>query len=339
MIIRIDNLITNWLNDNTENKMKNKMKKVIVSLVIFFQVSIANSQTSQNDMPVLKGPYLGQTPPGNKSQIFAPGFVSTQFGELNSVFSPDGKEFYFSRRGIPGKPSAIMVTRMINNEWTTPSPVDFSGIYNDVDLFLTPDGNSMIYCSGRVIHDGNMARMNNDFWISKRIENKWGVPSRFAQEAVSEFEDYFPIVTNSGNLYFNSQRGGPGTNDIYCSKDVNGKYSAAEKLPGPVNSEFREFDAFVSQDEKMIIFSSERTGGYGGSDIYISFKESDNLWSEPVNLGTNINSAASEYGSTISPDGKYFFYTSGRNGSEDIYWISAKFIGEFKSNQSLKSKK
>jgi hypothetical protein len=249
MIIRIDNLITNWLNDNTENKMKNKMKKVIVSLVIFFQVSIANSQTSQNDMPVLKGPYLGQTPPGNKSQIFAPGFVSTQFGELNSVFSPDGKEFYFSRRGIPGKPSAIMVTRMINSEWTTPSPVDFSGIYNDVDLFLTPDGNSMIYCSGRVIHDCNMARMNNDFWISKRIENKWGVPSRFAQEAVSEFEDYFPIVTNSGNLYFNSQRGGPGTNDIYCSKDVNGKYSVAEKLPAPINSPFREFDAFVSQDE------------------------------------------------------------------------------------------
>ena len=53
MIIRIDNLITNWMNDNTENKMRNKMKKVIVSLVILFQVSITNSQTSQNDMPVI----------------------------------------------------------------------------------------------------------------------------------------------------------------------------------------------------------------------------------------------------------------------------------------------
>jgi len=328
MIIRIDNLITNWMNDNTENKMRNKMKKVIVSLVILFQVSITNSQTSQNDMPVLKGPYLSQTPPGNMSQIFAPGFVSTQFGELNSVFTADGKEFYFSRRGIPGKPSAIMVTRMLNNEWTTPSPVNFSGRYNDVDLFLTSDGKSMIYCSGRIVDKGNMVMMNNDFWISKRIGDLWGEPTKFAEEAVSEFEDYFPIVTKSSNLYFNSQRGGQGTNDIYCSKFVNGKYSATEKLPEPINSTFREFDAFVSQDEKMIIFSSDRPGGYGGSDIYISFKKSDNSWSEPMNLGNDINSPASEYGSTISADGKYFFYTSNRNGNEDIFWVSANFINE-----------
>ena len=326
MIIRIDNLIKNRMNDNTENKMRNKMKKVIVSLVILFQVSITNSQTSQNDMPVLKGPYLGQTPPGNRSQIFAPGFVSTQFGELNSVFTADGKEFYFSRRGIPGKPSAIMVTKMINNKWTKPSSVNFSGIYNDVDLFLTPDGKSMIYCSGRIVDKGNMVMMNNDFWISKRIGDLWGEPTKFAEEAVSEFEDYFPIVAQSGNLYFNSQRGGQGTNDIYCSKFVNGKYSAAEKLPDPINSQLREFDAFVSQDEKTIIFSSERPGGFGGSDIYISFKKSDNSWSEPLNLGNDINSASSEYGATISPDGKYFFYTSGKNGSEDIFWVSAGFI-------------
>ena len=316
------------MNDNTENKMRNKMKKVIVSLVILFQVSITNSQTSQNDMPVLKGSYLGQIPPGNKSQIFAPDFVSTEAGELNSVFTADGKEFYFSRRGIPGKPSAIMVTKMINNKWTKPSPVNFSGIYNDVDLFLTPDGKSMIYCSGRIVNEGNVVKMNNDFWISKRIGDLWGEPTKFAEEAVSEFEDYFPIVTKSGNLYFNSQRGGQGTNDIYCSKFVNGKYSSAEKLPAPINSQLRDFDAFVSQDEKMIIFSSDRPGGFGGSDNYISFKKSDNSWSGPVNLGNDINSAASEYGATISPDGKYFFYTSGRNGSEDIFWVSAGFIKE-----------
>ena len=301
---------------------------ILVHFIILMQVSIGHCQTSANNLPVLKGPYLGQTPPGTESKIFAPGFVSTQFGELNSVFTADGKEFYFSRRGIPGKPSAIMVTRMINNEWTKPSPVNFSGTYNDVDLFLTPDGKSMIYCSGRIINEANMVRMNNDFWISERIGDQWGEPTRFAEEAVSEFEDYFPIITQSGNLYFNSQRGGSGTNDIYCSKFINGKYSAAEKLPAPINSPFREFDAFVSRDEKMIIFSSERPGGYGGSDIYLSFRKPDNSWSEPMNLGNDINSTASEYGATISPDGKYFFYTSGKHGSEDIFWVSAGFINE-----------
>lgn len=305
------------------------MKIVIpIFAIILFQVSIANSQTSRNDFPVLEGPYLGQNPPGIKSQIFAPGFVSTQFGELNSVFTADGKEFYFSRRGIPEKPSAIMVTRMINNEWTTPSPVNFSGKFNDVDLFLTSDGKSMIYCSGRIVNEGKVVRMNNDFWVSVRTGDLWGEPAKFAEEAVSEFEDYFPIVTKSGNLYFNSQREGPGTNDIYCSKCVNGSYSATAKLPEPINSPYREFDAFVSQDEKMIVFSSERPGGLGGSDIYISFKKTDNSWSEPMNLGNDINSASSEYGATISPDGKYLFYTSGRNGSEDIFWVSSKIIEE-----------
>ena len=205
-----------------------------------------------------------------------------------------------------------------------------------MDLFLTPNGKSLIYCSGRNINEGNMVRMNNDFWISGRIGDLWGEPAKFAEEAVSEFEDYFPIVTKSGNLYFNSQRGGPGTNDIYCSKFLNGKYSAAEKLPAPINSPFREFDAFVSQDEKMIIFSSERPGGFGGTDIYISFKKSDNSWSEPLNLGNDINSAVSEYGATISPDGKYFFYTSGKNGSEDIFWVSAKIIVEISLKENKK---
>jgi len=301
-------------------------KQLLVSTLILLKVSLVFCQTSPEGFPELKGPYLGQNPPGIKSQIFAPDFVSTRFGELNSVFTADGMEFYFSRRGIPGKPSAIMVTRMINNEWTTPSPVNFSGKFNDVDLFLTSDGKSMIYCSGRIVNEGKVERMNNDFWVSVRKGDLWGEPAKFAEEAVSEFEDYFPIVTQSGNLYFNSQREEPGTNDIYCSKLVNGRYSAAEKLPDPINSPYREFDAFVSQDEKMIVFSSERPGGFGGSDIYISFKKTDNSWSEPVNLGNDINSAYSEYGATISPDGKYLFYTSGRNGNEDIFWVSSKII-------------
>jgi hypothetical protein len=309
---------------------------IFVIAVILLQDSIVYCQTNSTESDVLRGPYLGQSPPENQSKIFAPGFISTEFGELNSVFTHDGKEFYFSRRAIPGKLSAIMVTRMINNEWTKPSPVNFSDTYNDVDLFLTPDGKSMIYCSGRIINEGNMVRMNNDFWISKRIGDLWGEPTKFAEEAVSEFEDYFPIVTKSGNLYFNSQRGGQGTNDIYCSKFVNGKYSSAEKLPAPINSQLREFDAFVSQDERMIIFSSDRPGGFGGSDIYISFKKSDNSWSEPLNLGNDINSASSEYGATISPDGKYFFYTSGKNGSEDIFWVSSEIIGALYPKENKK---
>jgi hypothetical protein len=122
-------------------------------LSAFLQASTGICQNGQKDLPVLKGQYLGQTPPGNKSQIFAPGFISTEYGELNSVFSPDGKEFYFSRRGIHGKPSAIMCTRMINNEWTKPAAVDFSGVYDDVDLFIKSEGKSLFINQGKFYHE------------------------------------------------------------------------------------------------------------------------------------------------------------------------------------------
>ena len=309
------------------------LKSILIFVVIFWQSTLIFCQTNPKNFPVLRGPYLGQTPPGNQSKVFAPEFVSTEFGELNSIFTMDGSEFYFSRRGIPGKPSAIMVTRMINNVWTKPEPVDFTSTYDDIDLFIKPDGFSLIFCSDRPHRKGDENKRDHDFWISKRKGNIWTEPVLFAKAAFSEYEDFFPIVTKSGNLYFNSQRGGHGTNDIFCSKFIDGKYNPAKKLPMPINTEYREFDAYVTPDESMIIFSSEKPGGYGGADIYLSWKNKDGKWVEPRNMGSEINSAGSEYGSTISPDGKYFFYTSNIKGSEDIFWISAKIIEELKQKE------
>lgn len=291
---------------------------------------IVRGQADATGTAVLKGPYLGQLNPENQSRIFASSFVSTGYGELNSVFSRDGKEFYFSRRGIPLKPSAIMVTRLMDNVWTKPGPINFSGTYNDIDVFLTADGKSLIFCSNRPHQKGDPVKMDHDFWISERKGSGWEEPVLFAEEALSEFEDFFPVVTKNGNLYFNSQRGGKGTNDIFISKRAGGKYTAAIKLPAPINTQYREFDAFVTKDENMIIFSSERPGGYGGSDIYVSFKNKEGTWCEPKNPGNVINSENSEYGAAISPDGKFFFFTSNKNGNEDIFWISAAFIEKLK---------
>lgn len=296
----------------------------LLSLITDFPFS------QQSNSSKLTGPYFGQEQPGNKSKIFAPEFISTEFGELNSIFTQDGKEFYFSRRGIPRKPSNIMVSKMIKDVWTKPEPVEFTDIYSDIDLFITKDGGGMIFCSNRPHQKYDKEKTDHDFWISKRQGNNWSEPVLFAEEAASKFEDFFPVVTKNGNLYFNSQRGGLGTNDIYCSRFANGKYLTAEKLPEPINSIFREFDAYVSPDESMIIFSSERPGGFGCSDIYICFKKNENSWTDPLNMGEDINSPGWEYGSSLSPEGKFFFYTSDKRMNEDIYWVSSKIIEDLK---------
>ncbi|MFC1540107.1 TolB family protein [Gemmatimonadota bacterium] len=276
----------------------------------------------------LTGEYLGQERPGITSQLFAPDFVSTQYGELNSVFTDKGREFYFSRRGMPEIPSAIMVTGMHNDIWTEPEVVTFSGIYSDIDLFIPSDGRRMIFCSNRPLETGGQAKQDHDFWISNRVGKVWDEPVLFAPAALSPFEDYYPIITNSGNLYFNSQREGQGTNNIFCSKWMNGSYAPAVKLLPPINSAAREYDAYVSPDENLIVFSSERQGGFGSSDIYISRKLEDGRWSEPRNLGPDINSETADYGAMISSDGEYFFYTSGKRGNSDIYWVDIKVLNK-----------
>ena len=73
-----------------------------------------------------------------------------------------------------------------------------------------------------------------------------------------------------------------------------------------------------------------REGGYGGSDIYISFKQQDRAWGPAINLGDKINTGAWEAGASVTPDGKYLFFN--RNvGSDDyenvdIFWVDAQII-------------
>jgi len=258
--------------------------------------------------------------------LFAPGFVSTQHGELNAVLTGDGREFYFSRRGIPRTPSAIMVTRRGTPYWTPPEVVDFDGRYSAIDLFITADGQRMVFCSNRPREQNRDLRGDHDFWLSRREGDGWSAAELFAPAALSDFEDYYPIITRSGNLYFNSQREGLGTNNIFRSYLEDGEYGLAEKLPEPVNSAYREFDAYVSPGEDMVIFSSERPGGFGGADIYVSFLEETSHWTAPQNLGEEFNSPASEYGSMPSPDGRYVFFMRGRGGDEDIYWASMRVV-------------
>lgn len=270
--------------------------------------------------------YLGQIPPGMMAQVFLPDFVSTEDGELNAIFSSDFQEFYFTRRGVPGTPPRIMVARRGPTGWERPVSLAFDERFSAIDLFLIDDGQRMIFCSNRPHREGDSPRGDHDFWVSVREGSDWGEPQLFAPEALSDSEDFYPVLTASGNLYFNSQREGPGTNNIYRAAWIQGRHGPAEKLPAPINSDFREFDAFVSPGEDLIIFSSNRPGGLGGADIYLSSLE-NGRWSQPRNLGAAVNSEASEYGAMLSPDGRFLFFTRSRAGMEDVYWVSAAVLG------------
>ncbi len=99
--------------------------------------------------------------------------------------------------------------------------------------------------------------------------------------------------------------------DIYVADIVNGEPSAAINLGEPVNSIYPDGEHAIHPDGITLYFASKRPGGLGGADIWRSTL-TDNLWSEPVNLGAPINSAAEDLQPTFTIDGDTMYFTSTR---------------------------
>jgi len=329
------------------------MKRTSFSYAILFALLFIGFNCGHEDFPVLKGPYLGQNPPGMTPEIFAPGIVSTGLDELNSVFSPDGREFYFCVRN---QSRAVSIFRMkIENQiWSRPELLPFATGSGDIDVTLSPDGNTLLFCSRRPKTGSNIPREDTDFWMSRREGPEWGVAVYLGAEINSDSYDFYPMMTTDGTIYFSSQREGPGTNNIYRSEFKDGRYTRAVKMGDAVNTQYREFDPYVSPDESILIFTSSRPEGFGSGDLYICFKKGDGTWTQAQNMGEPINTPGSEYCAQISPDGRYFFFTSARrttrpaneipftyddfqryhnnpqNSYSDIYWVDAGIIEELR---------
>jgi hypothetical protein len=274
--------------------------------------------------PPPRGPYLGQKPPESVPALFAPELVSTEKRELNAVLSPDGREFFFARERAGGG-TLIMAARLEGDRWTRPAAAPFSGgTASDVDMFLSHDGRDLYFCSDRAD-----PTTSSDIWVVSRTEGGWGEPRSLGAAVNSNGDDYYPTLTSDGTLYFSSNREGSlGQNDIYRSRRRDGGWAAPENLGAPVNTSGREYDPFIAPDESYVLFASERPGGLGAADLYLSLRRPDGTWGEPRNLGPEINTSHSEYTPMLSPDGKYLFFTRGRWGYDDIYWVDAKVLRE-----------
>jgi ankyrin repeat protein len=279
--------------------------------------------------PILEGEYLGQKKPGLTPELFAPGIVSTEKRELNSVFTPDGKEFYFTVRTGPMK-WKIMVMKQENNRWTTPRVASFSGLYSDVDLFISPDGKRLFYCSNRPLEGKGEPKKDFDIWVVERIKGGWSEPLNLGAPINSEEAEFYPSVTRDGTMYFQSMRSDSiGARDIYRSKPVNGVYEKVENVGDVINSELFEGDVLISPGEDYMIFSVNRPDSFGQGDLYISFRDKKNNWTTPKNMRNKINTEHNENCPILSPDGKFFFFTR----HNDIFWVDAGVI------QKLKNKK
>jgi hypothetical protein len=302
--------------------------------------------------PVLRGPYLGQTPPGLEPEIFAPGVVSTGLATRDIAITPDGSEVYFSV--TLGNRTMIMETHEQDGAWTEPAVAPFSGRFLDIEPAISPDGQRFFFLSTRP-KPGQEERpgwVYQDIWVMEREGGSWSEPFNLGPPVNSDAPEYFPSVTIDGTLYF-TREGEDGVSATWRSRFVDGVYTDPERLGPEVNCGTNRFNVFVAPDESFAIVPCLGCeNSLGGVDYYVVFRSGDGAWSEPVNMGPAINqSAGREWSASLSPDGKFLFFMSSRAygetdipltsktitellglstepgwGSSDMWWVSAEVV-------------
>lgn len=262
------------------------------------------------------GQYIDQNKPGLNSKIFAPNFISTENPILNAIFHPNGKEFYFTIETPRYNRGTIMITKLVGEKWSKPVPASIPGNYREFDAFITSDGAKLFYCTDRPVNRNDSAESHTDIWMMEREGEEWGEPNHIGNDVSTDGYDVFPSVSNQGTLYFSTN------GDIKYSVFKSGKY----QNPILSNVGRKGSDPLIASDESYLIFSSGGEDSFGESDLYISFRNNDGSWGKVKNMGERINSASYELAPALSPDGKYFFFSSGREGVLDIFWVDAKVI-------------
>jgi hypothetical protein len=303
-----------------------KKRLLIIILVLTIKASFGQEFTD------LKGDYLGQTLPGDTPVVFAPGLVSdSTLGHSATFFSPDGNEVYWCTRENQNSQLFTYRMRRINNRWTMPEvfcPLGDTVHY--CDPHITPDGKRIIFSSS--------AYNKFNVWSQEIIENGEGKVHNISDDIGVNYMHLQSTITNSGTLYFLAV----GWNDNESSLDImrsqfkDGTYQAPELLPTTINSDSMDWNPFIAADESYLIFASKRLKGQ--LDLYISFRDkATDTWSEAINIGEKINTDVQEGFPTVSPDGKYLFFTRyNQEMSMDVFWVSANFIDHLREKSKVK---
>jgi ankyrin repeat protein len=279
--------------------------------------------------PVLEGDYMGQKPPGETPELFAPGIVSSIWGlHSAAAFSPDGDiAMWAPMITIPGQlysTGGILMSERKNNRWAAPHFAPFPGDGEGDVPFFAPDGKRVYFMSAQAL-PGDPQSEKERIWYVDRTADGWSEPKP-VDPLVNDYPHHWHFSVDAEHtIYFSSSvPEGLGEGDIYYAKRVDGKWQKPVNLGTPVNSDKGEGMPFIAPDGSYLLFS--RT-----YDLYISYCDKDGGWGEPRNLGKPINSSGIDICPMVSPDGKYLFFLSQRGGESHIWWVDAGFIHKLKN--------
>ncbi|WP_083629704.1 hypothetical protein [Tenacibaculum agarivorans] len=297
--------------------MKNKTIKISVLIFLTFlnACKTENSKIDKNKFSTEENLYFGYKPPGLIPELFIPKKNTSSHWNIGNTDSLDTKEFYFTYSGNDPFEPAVIVYRQEENYYFT----------NRYVFQPRNSENNILYSRHNYIErtDSGWSKIKSLGPMFDRED--WGI--------------MVLSVSNKGTIVFDDYK----SNDVIrMSRIVNGKREEPKLLGKQINSGRLTAHPYIAPDESFLIWGSEREGGFGKSDNYISFRQQDGSWGSAINMGDKINSELVENGASLTPDGKYLlFRRSGEKIKEDgskywetkKYWVDAKIIEDLRSKQ------
>lgn len=311
-------------------KIKFIKSLTISTFLLIFIVACQNSEKS--NLALLSSQIPTDTP-----LVFAPDIISIDNHVSASItFNPDMTELFFNRRK-PNESHNLYTMKLIDGKWSTPKPASFSTNkeYLDFHSRFTPKGNRLYFGSTRPPNDtlttSNTPRRLRQWYIEKD-RSGWGEPILMGKP----FTDIYIMCTTpaeNGNLYFtSSEKGTIPQEAIYYAINQGSQYTNIKRMGKEINF-LSEWTAhpYIAKDESYIIYDSEQATEPDNGDLFISFNHSG-TWTESFSLGPKINTKMNEGAATVSPDGKYLFFSRGeekvrKDGS--TYWVSKTYWMDF----------
>ena len=312
------------------NEKRNILGFICLVILVFLHCS------KSSDFPVLKGPYLGQKPPGMATEVFAPNIISIDgCEELCSGFLDDCRVFVFSRlksgEDWKKKPTYWMV--MNEGVWSKPVEVPFNDLH-PYNFSVAAAGKTLYFttCWSEKKPEDKLEK--DSIWKVEYADGVWGKPEKLGSEINADtISPNYPTVAQNKTLYYMlDDPDGCGKVDLVYHTLTGNEYGKMVNVGAPVNTGSNELDPFIAPDESYIIFLGNYTDSRGSWDLYISYKDRDGKWTEPINMGNDINTGGWESRPYVTPDGKYLFFSRGDEDPSwaDIFWVDAKIIQDLR---------
>ncbi len=201
--------------------------------------------------------------------------------------------------------------------------------YHDMLPIIAPDDNTL-YFARKNAPENMGVQKKDDIYVSRRLSNgSWSQAANVGTPLNTDEHNFVCAISPDGNTMYLANRydyktEGQGVAVSY--KDKNGKWGKPKSLNIFNMYNKNKYACYhVSIDERVMVMAIERDDTYGDMDLYVSFRYADGYWSEPINMGPDLNTAGAEASVFLAADGKTIYFSSnGHSGYGDLDMFMSK---------------